>query len=308
MCLIPGKIGINPKTGKEMTGPYAEFIKNAPPLKSSDYYFEELRKIQEEQKKKNNGDDQIEVSIGEGMGTLDDHDQWENLPKEVQDAIRDKVHEMLEQAVKKADRNNDWGSVPHEIQQAIRHILSREIDWRSIVRNFFGRCRTMERISTVRRINKKKPYVFPGVKRKLVANFAVFIDQSGSMSDEDISMLFSELETFAQLTSLDVYHFDTEIDEKSHTVWKKGKAFPKPYRTRCGGTDFQAVADFCNKSENRGKWAGVVILTDGYAPKMGQIVGSKTMWVITEGGTMDTVGENDLCVQMKKDRVFKKRF
>lgn len=300
-CLIPGVEPIDPKTGKPIEGPYAAFIKSAPVMKASDYYFEELRKIQEE-----NGKDSVQIAVDAGMGTIDDHGRWEDLPAEVQDAIRNKVHDMLDRAVKKAERCNDWGTVPFEIQQVIRKILSREVDWRSIVRNFMGRCRTMERISTVRRLNKKMPYMFPGVKRKYIATFACFIDQSGSMSDDDISMLFSEMESFAQHTQLDVFHFDTEIDEKSHTVWKKGRPFPKAHRTRCGGTSFQAVADFCNRQENRGRWSGIVLLTDGYAPGMGQIVGSRVMWVITEHGTMDAVSPGDLAVQMKKEKQFKR--
>jgi predicted metal-dependent peptidase len=100
-------------------------------------------------------------------------------------------------------------------------------------------------------------------------------------------------------TSIDVYHFDTEVDEKSFTVWKKGRATPKAHRTRCGGTDFNAVAGFCNKGENRGKWSGVIILTDGYAPIMGPIIGSRVLWVITESGTMEMVRPGDLACKMK---------
>ena len=141
------------------------------------------------------------------------------------------------------------------------------------MKSFIGRCRTQERSSTIRKINKKMPYIQPGVRRPLRAKFACFIDQSGSMCDQDIAQLFGELESFAKETELDVYHFDTEIDETSHTVWKKSSPFPKAHRTRCGGTDFQAVANFCNSRPNRGRWSGVVILTDGYAPVMGNVVG-----------------------------------
>jgi predicted metal-dependent peptidase len=323
MCLIPGqrplkpaemkdsngKPIIDPKTGKPKLdpkklepadGPYADFIEKAPPGQSSDYYFEELRKIQEQQ-----GDQDNQIAVGSGIGTMDDHDQWKNLPPEVQEQIRDKVREMVGKGVQKADRDNSWGDIPAEIQEQIRRMVSREIDWRTVVKNFIGRTRSLLRNSTVRKINKKMPYIHPGVKRPLIATFACFIDQSGSMSDEDIAMLFGELENFAQETTLDVYHFDTEIDENSHTVWKKGTQFPKAHRTRCGGTDFQSVANFVNRNDNRNRWSGIVILTDGYAPVMGQIIGSKVLWVITEHGTMETVRPGDLAVKMKQAKQFK---
>ena len=306
-CLIPGKNPIDPATGKEITGPYAAFIGKAPKLESSDFYFEKLREIEEQQKKQGNNNS-VTVAVGKGMNSIDDHGKWGDLPPEVREQIRDKVRDMLEKAVKRADRTNDWGSVPHEIAEIIRKILSREIDWRAILRQFIGRCRSMERNSTIKRINKKAPYLFPGHKRKYKANFACFIDQSGSMSDDDIAMLFSELETFAGQTDLDVYHFDTQVDDRSHTVWKKGRPFPPAHRTRCGGTDFNCVRDFCNQPENRGKWSGIVMLTDGYAPTMGQIIGTRVIWVITEHGTMDAVRKGDLAVQMKKSKQFKRYF
>lgn len=305
MCLIPGKSPIDPATGKEITGPYADFIKGAPLNQSSDYYFEKLREIEEQEKQKGNNNS-VTVAIGQGMDSMDDHGKWSDIPAEVREQLKGKVRDLLEKATKKCDKTNDWGSVPQEIAEVIRKILSREVDWRSILRQFIGRCRSMERNSTIKRVNKKAPYLFPGYKRKYRANFACFIDQSGSMSDEDIAMLFSEMESLASLTEIDVYHFDTELDEKSHTVWKRGMAFPPAHRTRCGGTDFNCVRDFLNRPENRGRWSGAIMLTDGYAPTMGQVLRTRICWVITEGGTMKAVRRGDLAVQMKKEKQFKK--
>ena len=300
MCLLPGHRPNDPKTGKPIEGPYAEYIQKAPLMMASDYYFEGLRKIQEEQ-----GDSDCDIAIGSGIGTMDGHDHWKDLPTDIQEQIRDKMREMVGKAAEKAQIDNSWGSVPHEIQEVIRKMLSREVDWRSVVRNFIGRTRTLQRVSTVRKVNKKTPYVQPGVRRPTIANFAAFIDQSGSMSDQDISLLFGELESLSTLTTIDVYHFDTEIDEKSHTVWKKGSPTPKPHRTRCGGTDFSAVSSFLNRKENRGKYSGAIILSDGYADVMPMVNGTKILWVITETGTMGIVRTGDLAVQMKKERQFK---
>lgn len=305
-----GKPMIDPKTKKPITnpnklepvqGPYADFIANAPVGQASDYYFEELRKIQDQQ-----GDGDGSIAISSGIGTMDDHDQWKNLPADVQEQIKEKVRDMVANGVKRADRDNSWGDIPMEIQESIRRSVSREIDWRSIVRNFIGRTRSNDRTSTVRRINKKMPYLQPGVKRTLTSKFVVFIDQSGSVSDEDICLFFGELENLSSLTEIDVYHFDTEVDTKSKTVWKKGQPAPPAHRTRCGGTDFQCVIDYVNSKENRGIYSGVIIATDGYAGKPGQIIGAKTLWVITETGTTEAIPQGCLYAQMKKEKQFKK--
>lgn len=300
MCLFPGSRPIDSKTGQPVFDPYSDFVASAKPMEASDYYYEELLKIRQKEKEKNGGN--ATISIGSTMDTMDDHDGWAELDPDVAEQLKDKLGNSIEKAMKSAARDRRWGSVPQAIQDMITKMYSNEIDWRSIVRNFFGRSRSVERHSTIKRINKKMPYIHPGVKRPTVANFACFIDQSGSMSDEDIAQLFGELQQLANLTQIDVFHFDTEIDLESKMVWKKGAANPKCLRTRCGGTDFDAIANFLNSKENRGKYSGAIILTDGYAPQMGHVVMTKILWVITEQGTSENIRPGDLVCRMKADK------
>lgn len=295
LCLFPGKRPVDPETNKPIEGPYADFIAGAAKDQASDYYYEELKKIKSER-----NDPDLQLIFGGSLGTMDDHSVWGEIDPDILEELRDKIQGLVEKATNKADRNNDWGSVPHNIQEMIRKMFSREIDWRSIIRNFIGRSRSVERNSTIKRINKKMPYIHPGCRRPMIANFVCFMDQSGSMSDEDIALLFSELQGLSNLVSIDVYHFDTEVDLKSHRKWKKNDPFP-PLRTRCGGTDFQCIADFMNKPENRGKWSGAICLSDGYAPTMGATPSTKVLWVITPTGTMDHIRPGDLTCRMKKD-------
>lgn len=300
-CLLPGR---RPKMGEnsnKLSEAIADFMEKAPHLESSDWYFDKLKKIVEDP---NNNDDK---SNGNGDGvsgieTLDDHSGWGDIPVEVQDQMNEKIRGMLEKAAKEADRTNKWGNIPMEIRESIRELYSREIDWRQILRNFWGRTRSEERLSSLKKINKRAMYKFPGVKRKTRAEFVCFIDQSGSMADEDISLLFGELEGLAKETGIDVFVFDTEIDKKSHQKWKRKQPKPKLMRTRCGGTDFNAIADFLNSRENRGRWSGAIILTDGYAPKLGQVFDCKVLWVITEHGTLDAVRSGDLACKMKSPK------
>ena len=69
-----------------------------------------------------------------------------------------------------------------------------------------------------------------------------------------------------------------------------------------GGTNFDAVAKFVNSPENAGRWSGICILTDGYAPVMGAVRSAKVLWVITPGGTTGITRPGDLIVQLKKDQ------
>lgn len=302
-CLFPGKRPTrkDPKTGQMVDAgdkDLCDFIEKAPTMQAADFYFEKMKEIVDNRKQKGDGEGDGDPSGG--LQTLDDHDGWGDLPAEIEEQLAERMRDLVEKAVRHCDNTSkSWGSIPQEIQEMIRKMISREIDWKSIIKNFIGRCRSTDRTSTVRRLNKRAPWLLPGARRKTYANFACFIDQSGSMSDTDIAMLFAELEGLSKEVSIDVFHFDTEVDEKSETKWQKGRPCPKAHRTRCGGTDFNAVAGFCNNAKNRGRWAGVIILTDGYAPVMGPIVGSRVLWVITESGTMETVRPGDLACKMK---------
>ena len=120
----------------------------------------------------------------------------------------------------------------------------------------------------------------PGARKRHTASIAVYIDQSGSVSDRELELLFAELAALAKKTEFVCFHFDTEVDVKSEQTWRKGKV-PAPHRTRFGGTDFTCVAEHVHKNKNR--FDGYLVLTDGYAGDPGPSR-MKRGWVITSDG------------------------
>lgn len=280
-------------------------IKNLPQLQSMEFYFEKIKKVLEEMGEGGDGDGDGDGN-GEGAGgslkggELDDHSGWGNdLPEEIKEILKEKIRQYMEEGLRQAEMKGAWGSVPAEIQELIRLRVRGEVDWRAIVRQFFGKSRTLERISTVKKINKKAPYLFPGVRRPLRANFLFAIDQSGSMSDEEVAKGFAEVFQLSGEAEVDVVNFDTEVDEKSLHTWKKGRKWEWK-RTRCGGTDFNCVRRWVGSPKRRGKYSGVVLFTDGYADSLGAMPpGTRVIWCITESGTMENVRPGDLAVKMK---------
>lgn len=288
MALIPGRV-----PSKMKRQDLIDYIKGVQPLQASEFYFEGVKKILDESD--GGGED--------GEVTLDDHSGWGNLPDHLKDQVKDKVRGMIQDAVNRADSRNSWGTVPANMQAEIRKGLMHEVDWRAILRMFFGRTRSMTRLSTIKKFSRKMPGILPGVKRGTMARFAFFIDQSGSMSDDDVALCFAEVEGASREAEIDVYNFDTEVDEDSHKVWKRGRHFPWS-RTRMGGTNFDAVANFVNDSKNMGRWSGICILTDGYAPVMGAVRSAKVLWVITPSGTTGITRPGDLIVQLRREAQF----
>ena len=230
-------------------------------------------------------------------GAVDDHDGWDKLSEEERELLKGKIAKSVEDAVKDCDRTGRWGSVGGKTRQVLREIISKEVDWRNILRKFCGLSRRAERRSNVRRLNRKYTGIHPGVERGYTSSIAVYIDQSGSVGNSELELAFAELRNLSRRTEFTTFHFDTEVDVDSETQWRRGKT-PQAGRTRCGGTDFACVTKHANA--NAAKFDGYIIITDGEALKPGKSR-LKRGWLLVPGTSLvfspDT---RDFVMKMKK--------
>jgi predicted metal-dependent peptidase len=79
-------------------------------------------------------------------------------------------------------------------------------------------------------------------------------------------MFFNELDNLTRKVDITLCHFDCFAGPKDLYEWKKGMR-PKLQRTKGGGTDFSAPTAIVNDPKNRGRWDGMLIMTDGGAGK-----------------------------------------
>jgi predicted metal-dependent peptidase len=233
------------------------------------------------------------------LGQFDDHDKWDEVSDAERDFIRQRVKNMLRDAVNEADNDlsgKGWGSVPSEMQSQLRKLISDQIDWRALLRQFVGYSQHMNKSSTMKKLNRRYQYIHPGRRRSRGAKLRVYIDQSGSVSNDDISLLFGELDNLSKKVDFEVYFFDTEVDTNP-IMWKRGQKHPAQ-RRRSGGTDFNAPTRHAN--ENREGVDGILILTDGecYEPEPSVL---KRAWVITPDRKLlfDT---SELVIQMDRPK------
>ncbi|MDG1950329.1 MAG: VWA-like domain-containing protein, partial [bacterium] len=156
-----------------------------------------------------------------------------------------------------------WGSVPGDCRKEIMDAISNKVDWKTVLRYFVKQSQKANKRSTVRKINKRYPYMHPGKKATRQAKIAIAIDQSGSVSDRMLAAFFAELNGLAKLAEFTVIPFDTRVDPDKNWVWKKGEN-RKRERTMYGGTCFNAPTKFVNE---KGGFDGLIVLTDLEAPK-----------------------------------------
>lgn len=282
-ALIPGVFPKHPD-GREYTADektamkLAAVIEKLPSMKASEWYFEKIK--EESDKDKANGGTGFD---GEGgMSSMDDHGAWDEVPEDIKEYVEGKVKSIVEKAARHADSQaNGWGNIPSELVDAIRKSVTSVVNWRNVLRQFVGTITRGGRSTSIKRINPRYPYIHPGIKRGHVAKLLIAIDQSGSVSNEMLGEFFGELGSLTKKVTIDVLPFDTVAAEKDLYTWRRGANLPAK-RVRGGGTDFNAPTDFANNSKNRGRWDGILYLTDGEcsAPKSSRI---KRGWVLGKG-------------------------
>jgi len=224
-----------------------------------------------------------QCTCGDGwLDSLDDHSGWDQIPEEMREAVAGRVSSIVEKAVRKADgQANGWGNIPGHLREEIRKSVSRVVDWRNVLRQFIGSLERGNSTTSMKRINRRYPYIHPGKKRGYTAKLLVAVDQSGSVSDEMLSLFFGELASLTKRVSVTVLPFDYTVAEADMVEWKRGTN-PDIKRVRGRGTDFEAPTKFANDPKNRGRWDGLLILTDGECSKPSPSR-LKRGWVLGQG-------------------------
>ena len=208
--------------------------------------------------------------------TLDDHSMW-NQDDTANEIAKERLKEATKKAAAEAAKAGSWGSVGGDCRRDITdRLLVTKVDWRNVLRYFIKTSQKASRRSTIKRINRRYPYIHPGRKQTRQAKIAISIDQSGSVDDQMLQAFFAELNKLASLAEFTVIPFDTVVAEEKVFVWKKGEK-RKWERVACGGTCFEAPTDFVNK----GAYDGHIVLTDMCAPKP-KASKCQRMWMTTD--------------------------
>lgn len=301
MCLLPGK-----------EGPY----QNLPSHQSADFYFDEIKKMVEEQKKNGQGQGQGEgqgegqsgsgqSQPGDGNGSgFDSHEGWGEdgknpIPQEVRELAKERLRQAMSEAANEANRTGSWGSVSQSMRKDIMKRITSKVDWKKVLRYFIKTSQKADKQNSVRKINRRFPYLHPGKKTNRTAKIAIAIDQSGSVSDAMLMTFFAELDNLAELAEFTVIPFDDGVAEDKIYVWKKGQK-KKAERVLCGGTNFDAPTKYVNEKN----YDGMIVLTDMCAPKP-VACKCQRMWMCDEENARNPyfkTTERIITVEVKQNR------
>jgi len=269
-CLKPGE------------GTFADL----PSGKSAEWYHAKLKKDGvEDDEGDGEGDGEGEGGgkgePGDGDGQFDSHDGWEEVDEQTKAMARERIKDSIKKAAEECAKSRSWGSVSGELRKDILDRFTAKVDWKKVLRYFVKTSQRANKASTMKRINRRYPYVHPGRKTSRTAKIAISIDQSGSVSDEMLAAFFTELNKLAEIAEFTVVPFDDKVFEAKVYVWKKGE-HKRRERVLCGGTNFDAPTDYVNKHA----FDGHIILTDMYAPKP-KASKCQRMWMTTKDCAMN---------------------
>ena len=268
----------------------SSLIKSLPLNKTSEYYFEKLvsdSDIKDYLEKIENED---YLCVG-----FDSHDGWDEMSNEEKELIQGKIKEVVKEATAEAE-NRNWGSVSQEIRSEIYKMLSNKIQWQSLLKRFCGFTKKDERNSSIRKLHRKYPGVHPGARKVYRPAIAVYIDESGSVSNKELAEFYSELDNLSRNTDFYLYKFDHFVDSNNGFLWKKNKR-PDIKRTLTGGTSFESVTK--HALENKRKFDGYIILTDGGAPKPSPSYRMKRCWILSKNSKLAFKSDNsDVVINM----------
>ena len=264
---IAGDLAINSMIGADNLPegcciPGGKQFEDYPFGKTAEFYLE-MMKDDEQFGDGKGGFKDLDGESGSDFGNFDDHGGWGELTDEERQMVEERAKDIMEKAAKEANNSGrGWGSVSSGIKREIMERLKTRVDWKKVLRAFIGAAQRADKSNTMRRINRRFPYIHAGRKVNRVANIAISIDQSGSVSDAELNAFFNELNKLSALATFTVIPFDTKVAEDKVYVWKKGEK-RKWDRVMYGGTCFNAPTEYVNK----GNFDGHLVLTDLMAPK-----------------------------------------
>lgn len=255
----------------ELVGCFVSEFKKDPQFKdiqekqSAEWYYDYLRKKQ----KKNGGSKcgKCKGKAGTPGSDMDDHSGH-------------KEHELAEERiralVKAIDNSDGWGSIPETTKEVIRAAQIKKINWRNLMRTWFGYIAWKDRMNTRKRPNRRTGYIFPGTRKSYVDRWLVAADTSGSIGEDLLAEFAGVLNQLAEELPIDFMQFDCEktVDPKPY----ERKMLNIEFKGR-GGTDFEPVIKIANERF----YKGVLILTDGIAAAPEKPRRAKVLWVLPVG-------------------------
>lgn len=244
--------------------------------------------------------DDLKMEPGDGdPAQADTHEGWRSDADGNESLQTANLRQMLTNAWKNTP-DKQRGLLPGDVYQQLDAVDNEpRLNWRQLLKKSLGKM-PLGKKDSYARFNRRQPLRMdlPGQVTNLVVNVEVFIDNSGSMGEAEISYLLTQIRAIMKVyeAKLTVYSFDTVVHEQAAYEVKQGTQI-RFERIGGGGTRFQSIFDFLHRQHATNNDTLAVILTDGWGEAtLEPYRFSNVLWVLT-------TDRNELSVTNLKSRV-----
>lgn len=237
---------------------------------------------------------------GYGMSTMDDHSLWDNA--ETQENASQKARDWQEKMVSAAEvaEAKKQGSVPGGISRLVGKIKKPQKNWRQLLAEFIQfEVFDYGFVPPDRRYYGFSDILMPDYNENTekIQDIVFIIDTSGSVSDKEMIIFFSELvgmmHQFNNSVKGHILFIDAEIaaEYDFEDISDILKAKPEGG----GGTDMEIGIKYAMQKKENDEWdvCGCCILTDGFTSyTMDKVdIPFKVLWLITNETETPTYGQ-----------------
>lgn len=225
----------------------------------------------------------------DNLRIVDDHryfdDEGNISNQEKYDQRKETIYKLLRDAY-----SQYRGELSMAVNKQLKSVVMPRINLRQIVSRLTGNKSNRPK-KTYNRFNRRQPYRMDiaGRIRRQIEHVNVFIDSSGSISDDQYTNMVSVVKAIQSMRNIEVncYTFDAEV----HTI---SDSLLSNKRLLQGGTKYQSIVDYVN--DHKLAKQGCIIFTDGKGEKYLNQSNLNITWVLLDY-------YDDLSVLNQKDNV-----
>lgn len=170
-----------------------KYVPEALAKQSSEYYFSLFKQNEDKFPK---------------MHILDDHSQWDDS-----DLTEEQKQKMVKGHVKAIMDTCASSELTDLDQSIIDSFKKSKVNWKSILRQFFANSEEVFTERSRKKRNRRYGIIQPGNKNEMKLKLGIAVDTSGSISEDELQLFFSEIDRMfdEQKTVLYIMEADTVI-------------------------------------------------------------------------------------------------
>ncbi|MBD7894841.1 peptidase [Limosilactobacillus sp. Sa3CUN2] len=267
------------------------------PYQDSSVYLRLLQSLPEKDKRKLRklGEREIQQAANDKLTKTyqETHQGWQLGSSQLNPGNQQLRLAQLKKILRQAWQNTpkkDRGLLPGDVMEPLTEPKSKsQFKWQQLVSRQLGTI-AAGREEVAYRFNRRQPWrmELPGTVSRLVLRILVFVDNSGSVTDEELAKVLSQISFLANSDQLplEIYPFDARIHSEQRQKIANGRRV-KFQRIGGGGTSFQCIFDFLYAQNVNPTNSLVLIMTDGWGEESVNTYNFRHVdWLLT-GATTD---------------------